>query len=125
MKINKLNDSTFYNFASKLIGTDVRLYQESLELKRTGKGVKLKMYLGGESEDQRKCFFQDFKCVFVNYLHGDTKQDVSYDWICFILENADELSAEDKQSIVDAYNEHIEQEINNFATQRREQLINR
>jgi len=125
MKINKLNDQTFYDFASDVIGVDILLYKEVMQMKRTEKGVKLKVYLGGENEDQRKFYFTDTKCIFVNNALDVSEHNLSYDWIQYILDCADELSEEDKQEIVDEYNTNLEQDITNYATQKREQLINR
>lgn len=124
MKVNKLDNEIFYDFASQLIGIDVKLFKHDLELKRTEQGLKLKVYLGGEREDLRECFFQDCRCVYKNYVHGSTKQDVSYDWVCFVIANADELTAKEKKELVDAYNANLEDEIQHYAKQKREHLIN-
>ncbi|MBO5954575.1 MAG: hypothetical protein J6Q13_01245 [Clostridia bacterium] len=123
MRINKLNDNMFYNFASKMIGVDVRLYKDYIQMKRTDKGVKIKMYVGGELEDQRKILFQDTKCLFKNYALRQDAQDVSYDWVQFVLEYADELTEDEKEEIVDEYNQNLENEIENYASKKRQNLI--
>jgi len=123
MIIDKLNDSKFYGFASQMLGINILLYRDVLELKRSEKGVKIKMYLGGEKEDERKFYFQDSKCVFVNNSLANAKQDVTYDWLAYILECAEELSSQEKQVLVDNYNNNLEEEIRNYASQKREQLI--
>ena len=54
MKINNLSDDVFFDFASGIVGVDVELYKSDLQMSKTEKGVKLKFYLGGEVEDERK-----------------------------------------------------------------------
>jgi len=123
MKINKLNNNKFYEFASNMMGVDVTLYKDVLELQKVEKGVKLKLYLGGEREDERCLYFKDTKCVYVNNAISSAKQDVSYEWIMYVLENAEELTDEEKAMIVEDYNNNLENEIKNYASQKREQLI--
>ena len=123
MRINKLSDKVFYDFASAVIGINVELYREVLQMSKTDKGVKLKLYLGGEKEDERKFLFQDTRCVYVNNAQGEPKKDISYNWIMYLLQYVDELEERDKVAIVDEYNNNLEKEINNYASQKREQLI--
>ena len=124
MKINKLNNNKFYEFASGMIGIDVTLYKDVLVMQKVEKGVKLKVYLGGEKEDERCFYFKDTKCYYVNNAISAAKQDVSYAWIVYVLENAEELTDEEKESIVEEYNNNLENEIKNYTSQKREQLIN-
>lgn len=123
MIVNKLNNSTFYDFASEIMGHDITLYKESLTVVKSEKGVKIKLYLGGEREDERKFFFQDIKCFYFNYASQDKEQDISYDWVNYVLNNADELTDDEKDELVDAYNNNIEEEIENYASQKRQNAI--
>ena len=123
MKINKLNNQTFYDFASVVLGVNVELYKEVLQITRTENSVKLKLYLGGEIEDVRKFLFQDTKCIFANNAHGESKKDISYNWLMYLLEYVDELSEEDKQAIVDEYNLSLEKDIESYSSKKRQQLI--
>lgn len=123
MKINKLDDEVFFDFASGVIGVNVELYKADLQMTRSDKGVKLKLYLGGEKEDERKLLFQDAKCVYVNQAHGESKKDVTYCWVNYLLHEVDELSDGDKQEIVNSYNNNLENEIKNYTSEKREQLI--
>jgi exonuclease III len=123
MRINKLSDKVFYDFASAVIGINVELYRGVLQMSKTDKGVKLKLNLGGEKEDERKFLFQDTRCVYVNNAQGEPKKDISYNWIMYLLQYVDELEERDKVAIVDEYNNNLEKEINNYASQKREQLI--
>ena len=124
MRIDKLNDDIFYDFASEVIGANIRLYQSDFQMIRSEKGVKIRVFLGGENEDQRRFYFQDSKCVFINYSHGTQEKDLSYDWILYMLECADELTEEDKDEIIDEYNTNLEKEIENYANKKRQHLIN-
>ena len=124
MKINKLNNKFFVNFASYMLNVDVSLYESDLEIKRNENNIKLRVYLGGEMEDGRKFVFKDDKCIFKNAaLLSETVRDVSYEWVNYLLENADELSEEDRKEIVDDYNENIENEIKDYTLRKREALI--
>lgn len=123
MKITKLNDEFFYDFASEALGLDVGLYRHDLELLRSDKVIKLKLYLGGESEDCRKFLFRDEKCVFRNCSHNQQDRDISYDWVKYVVKYANELSNADKQEIVNKYNNNIEHDIKQYAEQRRGSLI--
>ena len=124
MRINKLNEDIFYDFASELIGVDVRLYQSDLQMKRSEKGVKIRLFLGGEIEDQRKILFQDTKCFYKNYALRQDAQDISYDWVQYLIECAGELTEDEKDEIIDEYNANIEKEIENYTTQKRQNMIN-
>ena len=64
MKINKLNNKFFVDFASYMLDVDVSLYESDLEIKRNENNIKLRVYLGGEMEDGRKFVFKDDKCIF-------------------------------------------------------------
>lgn len=124
MKINKLNNEFFYDFASWVLGVDVELYKHDLILERANDKIKLKVFLGGEMEDGRKLLFKDEKCVFKHCgCFNCESKDISVQWIKYLLEYADELTDEDKQEIVDKYNENIEKDINNYASKRRQSLI--
>ena len=123
MKINKLNNKFFCDFASKILGIDVCLYKEDMQIIRTEKSVKMKIYLGGESEDERSFFFKDDKCVFIDYSIKAQSNDLSFDWVSYVLENVDELTNEEKMEIMNQYNANIEEEIENYASQTRESLI--
>jgi len=124
MKINKLDNDFFCDFASYILGVDVKLYKTDLEIKRNENNIKLRVYLGGEMEDGRKFVFKDDKCVFKNSsLFNDGVRDISYEWVKYILEYADEFSEEDRMEIVDEYNENIENEIKDYALRKRESLI--
>ena len=123
MKLNKLNDEVFYDFASQTIGVNVRLYKDVLTLIKTEKGVKLTIFLGGEQEDKRKVFFQDSKCIFVNYSHSRSEKDVSYNWVNYLLDNVNDLTDDEKDAIVDEYNSNLEKEIESYASQKRQNLI--
>jgi len=123
MKINKLNDDFFLGFISQKLGVDVMLYKHDLQLVRTEKAVKVKFYLGGEIDDERKFAFKDEKCVFVSNLHNQPAQDISYEWVLYVLENAFELSEEERKELVDEYNKSIEAEIDDYVSRKREFLI--
>lgn len=123
MKIEKLNDNMFYNFASQMIGVDVRLYKDDLFMKKSERGVKVTVFLGGEQDDKRKIFFQDTKCVFVNYSLTRSERDVSYNWVNYVLDNAEELTDDEKDEIVDEYNTNLEKEIESYASRKRQSLI--
>ena len=124
MKINKLSDEFFFDFASCMLGIDITLYKHDLEIKRNENSVKLKFFLGGEMEDGRKFLFKDDKCVFKNAsaVYGES-QDISFQWVQFIMENAEDLTEGEVKEIVDSYNNNIENEINDFASRKRETLI--
>ena len=125
MKINTLNDSVFCDFASAVIGDDVLLYNHDLEITRCEKGVKVKVFLGGEMDDYRKVLFQDGRCMYANAASNDGVQDLSYEWVRYLLENVDQLTEEDKQVIVDVYNKNIEKDIEKYAQAKRQYLINK
>ena len=123
MKISKLNDGFFYNFVSEVLGFEVSLYRHDLELFKTDKVVKLKLFLGGESDDCRKFLFRDERCVFKNCSHNEQDRDISYDWVRYVVKYANELSNEEKQEIVNKYNNNIEHDIKQYAEQRRGSMI--
>ena len=124
MIINKLNDNFFFDFASSVLGENVSLYKQDLHIERNEDKVKLEVFLGGEMEDGRKLLFKDFKCVFKHCgCLNQNSTDLSYEWVSYLLDYADELTDEDKQELVDKYNENIEKDINNYASQRRQSLI--
>ena len=124
MKINKLNDNFFFNFASEILGVDVLTYGSDIEIKRNENNVKLMVLWGGEMEDERKFIFKDDKCIFKNLAyHADSARDISYEWVQYILDNAEGLTNEEIREIVDDYNENIENEIKDYTVRRREALI--
>ncbi len=125
MKINKLNDSVFCDFASAVIGDDVTLYNHDLQIKRDEIGVKIRVFLGGEMDDYRKVLFQDGRCMYANAALNNGIQDLSYKWVQYILENVNELTEEEKQEIVDIYNGNIEKDIEKYAQAKREYLIDK
>lgn len=123
MKISKLNDDFFLDFISQKLGVDVRLYKHDLHIVRTEISIKIKFYLGGEIDDERKFSFKDEKCFFMSNLHNQPKEDISYEWVSYMLENADEFSETERKEIVDAYNRNIEKDISEYVSQKRETMI--
>ncbi len=124
MKINKLNDEFFFEFASYILGVDVKFYKHDSKIKRDENCIKFKFYLGGEMEDGRKFLFKDDKCVFKSSeaIYAES-QDLSYQWVQFLLANAVELTEQDRLEIVDSYNNNIEKEIRDYTSKKREALI--
>ena len=123
MKINKLNNDVFYKFASKQLGVDVELYLHDLTIKRTDRGVKMCVYLGGEIEDGYKFDFRDTMCAYTNLGFKAVIQDVSREWVKHVLVYAEELSDAEKEGIVEEYNKNIEKDIQNYVINKRQGLI--
>ena len=123
MKINKLNDDFFLDFISQKLELNVRLYKHDLQITRTESAIKVKFYMGGESEDERRFAFKDEKCIFTSNLHNQPPQDISYEWVTYVLEYADELTEPERKEIVEAYNRNIELDINRYVSQKREAMI--
>ena len=123
MIIDKLNKNVFYNFVSEKLGIDVINYEYDMHMQRNENSIQLKLYLGGEMEDERDFLFKDSRCIFRSLNLHLNSQDLSYDWVNFLVANADELTEEEKQIIVNKYNRYIEKDIANYANQKRQLLI--
>ena len=124
MKINKLNDEFFLDFASYIMGYEVRYHMTDMTFARNENSVKMKFYVGGEFEDGRSFLFQDTNCLFKDYSHYDQRiENLGYKWMKYIIEYADEITDKEKEELVNDYNNSIEYEIQDYAARRREALI--
>lgn len=122
MKINQFKDEVFFNYASKIIGADVRLYIHDLKFKRTEHAVKLSFYVGGETADARKFTFTDDSCEYMNASNNSTL-DLSREWIMNLVEDVC-CSDEEADYFVDKYNAKLEAKITQYTQEKRNLMIN-
>ena len=115
MKIEELDNEVFYNFATMQSGEDVSLYKADLVFEKTDSFVKLRFYIGGESDDERKFIFTDDTCKFHNG-HTQTTIDLSRDWIEYLAYDIYECD-EEANYFVSKYNSKIDSQIKLYAQQ--------
>ena len=121
MKINKFDDDVFFDFASRKIGINVKLFNNDMEFKRSDKGVKLHFYIGGESADSREFLFTDSSCVFIEG-NFNGKRSLSREWVMYLAEEVCD-SEEEAKYYIDAYNRRLESKIAQYAKEKRDMMI--
>ena len=123
MKIDKLSNDEFYEFASNITKVDVRLYRHALSITHKADRVEVMVYFGGEASDGRKFIFKDDTCY---YTSGETREtkDLSFEWVNQLIEEENELTEEDINHIVEKYNLKIKKKIEDYSLEMQESLIN-
>ncbi len=122
MIINKLKDEDFFDFASKIIGTDVTHFHYDLSLVRLEDKIRFNVFVGGEGDDARSMQFKDGSCHYNNHAHGSNNQDISRIWVKHLLESG-LLTANEKERIVAIYNARLEKKIAKYEKEIRDQQI--
>ena len=124
MKISKLDNEFFFDFMLEKFGVDARLFKDDTQVRRKEDKIVISVYLGGESEDERKFSFKDNECLFKNCAQWDRVQNVSREWVMYLLDNADVFTQGEMYEIVESYNQNIENDIAAFVQQRKSSIIN-
>ena len=122
MKITKLKDGAFCGFASLIVNQDIEPYDPDLRIIRKDDSIEMIIYFSGEMEDKVEFIFKDCKCFLKTFKINTEKHDLSHQWVTYIMRHPD-LTTEEKQDIVNAYNKKIEEEIEDFSRKKSEELI--
>lgn len=117
MKIYQLNENVFFDFASRKLGVNVRVFKNDMRFDLSEKGANLKFYIGGESLDLRKFIFTDDSCLYFQGTYNESV-DLSRDWIIYLSEEVCS-SENDAKYFADKYNEKLEAQIKEYSKEKR------